>query len=104
MLQQGPQLRIGWQVRVGFQIEGRFPRGERLRLGVKLRRPSRELRLLLGAIVVRGTAGETKLLLPPLSTLRERAELAVKRNQTRDRLELGKLQTVTRDFFLFRLA
>jgi hypothetical protein len=59
--------------------------------------------LLLGAIVVRSAQGETKLLLPPLSTLRERAELAVKRRSTRDTLVLGKLQTVTRDFFLFRL-
>jgi hypothetical protein len=60
--------------------------------------------LLLGAIVVRGPQGETKLLLPPLSTLRERAELAVKRRDARERFQLGKLQTVTRDFFLFRLA
>ena len=60
--------------------------------------------LLLGAIEVSGTAGETKLLLPPLSTLREKAELAMKRSKTREKIALGKLQTVTRDFFLFRLA
>lgn len=60
--------------------------------------------MLLGAIVVRGTAGENKLLLPPLSTLREKAELALKRSREHDTIELGKLQTVTRDFFLFRLS
>jgi hypothetical protein len=60
--------------------------------------------MLLGAIEVRGTGGETKLLLPPLSTLREKAELAMKRTKAREKIALGKLQTVTRDFFLFRLA
>jgi hypothetical protein len=60
--------------------------------------------MLLGAIEIRGTGGETKLLLPPLSTLRETAELAMKRSKTREKIALGKLQTVTRDFFLFRLA
>jgi len=60
--------------------------------------------MLLGAIVVRGAQGDTKLLLPPLSTFRERAELAVKRRAAREKVVLGKMQTVTRDFFLFRLS
>jgi len=60
--------------------------------------------LLLGAMFVRSGGGEAKLLLPPLSTLREQAELAVRRPKIHDRIALGKLQTVTRDFFLFRLA
>jgi hypothetical protein len=60
--------------------------------------------LLLGAIIVRGAQGEIKLLLPPLSTLREQADLTMKRTRERQQIRLGKLQTVTRDFFLFRLA
>jgi len=60
--------------------------------------------LLLAAILVKDAHGEVKLLLPPLSTMREQADLTMKRTQARQPIRLGKLQTVTRDFFLFRLA
>jgi hypothetical protein len=60
--------------------------------------------LVLGAILVKATQGDTKLLLPPLSTLREQARLVMKRMTSREPITLGKLQTVTRDFFLFRLS
>ena len=60
--------------------------------------------LVLGAIIVRSAHRETKLLLPPLSTLRESAALTMKRQQAREAIRLGKLQSVTHDFFLFRLA
>ena len=60
--------------------------------------------LVLGAIIVKSAQGETKLLLPPLSTLSESAALAMKRLNSREAIKLGKLQTVTRDFFQFRLA
>jgi hypothetical protein len=59
---------------------------------------------VLGAIIVKSAQGETKLLLPPLSTLREQAALTMKRLKSREAINLGKLQTVTRDFFLFRLG
>ena len=59
---------------------------------------------LLGAIVVKDPSGEIKLLLPPLSTLRENTQLAMKRSRRLELLTLGKKQVVTKDFFLFRLA
>ncbi len=59
---------------------------------------------LLGAIVVRDSSGEIKLLLPPLSTLRENTQLAMRRTKQPELLKLGKKQAVTKDFFLFRLA
>jgi hypothetical protein len=65
---------------------------------------SKEHTGVLGAIIVKSAQGETKLLLPPLSTLREQAALTMKRLKSREAINLGKLQTVTRDFFLFRLG
>lgn len=59
---------------------------------------------LLGAIVVKSQSGEIKLLLPPVSALRENTQLAMKRNRKLEQLTLGKKQVVTKDFFLFRLA
>jgi hypothetical protein len=67
-------------------------------------REDRKVGNLLGAILVLDATGETKLLLPPLSTLRENTRLAVRRDRIDDQLLLGKKQVVTRDFFLFRLA
>ena len=67
-------------------------------------RDDRKIGNLLGAMFVRDGAGESRLLLPPLSTLKENTRLAVRRDRTDDHLQLGKKQSVTRDFFLFRLT
>jgi hypothetical protein len=57
-----------------------------------------------GGILIKDVAGETKLLLPPQCLLREKNLLEMKRKQSSQNVVLGKVQTVTKDFFMFRLS
>jgi hypothetical protein len=56
----------------------------------------------LAAIVVRDNAGESKLVLPPLSKLQEGDQLAMRVAEQTHLISVAKLQWVTRGLFLFR--